>query len=59
MTATEVRKRHERAKEQGRAARRAGHKQDRNPYRGASVRTEHNSWLEGWNEADMERRAKR
>lgn len=46
---------YERAKEQGRQARRIGQKADRNPYKGGSVRDLAHAWLEGWNQANAER----
>lgn len=46
---------YERAKEQGRQARRNGQKADRNPYRGGSVHDLAQAWLAGWNEVNVER----
>lgn len=51
------RKRHEQAKEQGRACRRSGGKREANPYRRSpSLRDLANEWEAGFNEADGERR---
>lgn len=50
MNVAEDRKRHERAKEQGRSARRNGGKRENNPYRGASLTSERDSWFLGFDE---------
>lgn len=50
MSNEEARKRHERAKEQGRSCRRNGGKRDSNPYRGASLTSERDSWWLGFDE---------
>lgn len=46
----------------GEQARRAGKSRDTNPYRGGStvqLRGLRDAWSDGWNSADVERRAKR
>jgi ribosome modulation factor len=59
MSAEDDRKRHERAKEQGRQARRAGRKQDACPYRAGTSGDERTSWLLGWDEENMARKQRR
>lgn len=59
MSIDEARKRHERAKEQGRQCRRAGGKREANPYRGASLTSERDSWLLGFGEADSALKVRR
>ncbi len=59
MTADEARKRHEQAKGQGEAARRAGKKRTDNPYsRSPSLRDLATAWDVGFNEAAAERARK-
>lgn len=50
MNVAEDRKRHERAKEAGRSCRRNGGKRDQNPYKGASLTSERDSWNLGFDE---------
>lgn len=52
MTATEDRKKHERAMELGRQARRASRKRDTNPFRAGTMTSERDSWHLGWDQAD-------
>lgn len=51
MSAEQDRLKHERAKEQGRSCRRNGGKRESNPYRGASLTSERDSWWLGFDEA--------
>ena len=50
---------HERAKEQGRSARRNGSKRDSNPYRGASLHSQRDSWFLGFDEASAQMKVRR
>lgn len=61
MVIAEDRIRVEKAKEQGRMARRVGKRHGDNPYRGSTplVRALHQAWQEGWQEEDITRRARR
>jgi len=56
---SEQRKRIDRAREQGAAARRATRKRDANPYKASTTREEHYAWEQGWHEADMAVRGRR
>lgn len=59
MSPEENRIRHERAREQGRQARRAGKKRTDNPYRLGSSTNEHDAWLLGFDEAAQQMRQRR
>lgn len=50
MSIADARIRHERAKEQGRSCRRNGGKREQNPYKGASLTSERDSWNLGFDE---------
>lgn len=50
MNIAEARIKHERAKEAGRSCRRNGGKREQNPYRGASLTSERDSWYLGFDE---------
>jgi hypothetical protein len=50
MNTADARIKHERAKEQGRSCRRNGGKRDQNPYKGASLTSERDSWWLGFDE---------
>ena len=55
MTATEERRRHERAKEMGRQAFRGGRKEGSCPFRQGTSTAERHSWLSGFQEAKADR----
>lgn len=59
MSIEEDRIKHERAKEQGRSCRRNGGKREQNPYRGASVHSQRDSWFLGFDEAAAQMKVRR
>jgi hypothetical protein len=59
MSNDEKRIKHERAKEQGRSCRRNGGKRESNPYRGASLTSERDSWWLGFDEEESARKVRR
>jgi ribosome modulation factor len=59
MSAEDDRKRHERAKEAGRSCRRNGGKREQNPYKGASLTSERDSWFLGFDEAAAQMKVRR
>lgn len=59
MNTADARIKHERAKEQGRSCRRNGGKRENNPYRGASLHSQRDSWFLGFDEAAAQLKARR